>query len=93
MIECGLYREADHNKTDSTYKLGNWTIEFFSADDDGKLRGARRDILFVNECNRITWEAFTQLEIRTREKVILDFNPVSRFWVHNKLMQHRSFNG
>jgi len=87
MMEAGLYREEFHNKTDSTYKLGNWTIEFFSADDDAKLRGARRDYLFVNEANRITWDAFTQLEIRTREKVIIDFNPVSRFWAHTKLMQ------
>jgi len=87
LIEIGLYKDDDHNKTDSTYKLGNWTIEFFSADNDAKLRGARRDILFVNECNRITWDAFTQLEIRTRDRVFLDFNPVSRFWVHSKLMQ------
>ena len=87
LMECGLYREENHNKTDSTYQLGKWSIEFFSADDDGKLRGARRDYLFVNEANRITWDAFTQLEIRTREKVIIDFNPVSRFWAHTKLMQ------
>jgi len=87
LIEQGMYSDEKHNKTDSTYKLGNWTIEFFSADNDAKLRGARRDILFVNECNRITWDAFTQLEIRTRDKIFLDFNPVSRFWVHTKLMQ------
>lgn len=87
LIEQGFYSEEYHNKTDSTYKLGHWTIEFFSADNDAKLRGARRDILFVNECNRITYDAFTQLEIRTREKIFLDFNPVSRFWVHTKLMQ------
>lgn len=86
IMESGLYREENHNKTDSTYELGNWTIEFFSADNDAKLRGARRDFLFVNECNRITWDAFTQLEIRTRDKIFLDFNPVSRFWVHSKLM-------
>lgn len=86
IMESGLYKESDHNKTDSTYKLGNWVIEFFSADDDGKLRGARRDILFVNEANRINWDSFTQLEIRTREKVLIDFNPVSRFWAHSKIM-------
>lgn len=87
LIEIGIYKEDNHNKTDSTYKLGNWTIEFFSADNDAKLRGARRDILFVNECNRISWDAFTQLEIRTKNQVFLDFNPVSKFWVHSKLMQ------
>ena len=87
IMEAGLYREDDHNKTDFTYKLGTFHFEFFSADNDAKLRGARRDVLYVNECNNINWDAFTQLEIRTRYKIFLDFNPVSRFWVHTKLMQ------
>ncbi len=87
LMECGLYSEENHNKTDFTYKLGNFNFEFFSADNDAKLRGARREILYVNECNNISWDAFTQLEIRTRDKIFLDFNPVSRFWAHTKLMQ------
>lgn len=86
LMESGLYREDAHNKTDFTYKLGSFYFEFFSADNDAKLRGARRDVLYVNECNNISWDAFTQLEIRTREKIFLDFNPVSRFWVHSKVM-------
>lgn len=88
LMSSGLYKEENHNKTDFTYKLKNWTFEFFSADNDAKLRGARRDILYVNECNNISWDSFTQLEIRTREKIFLDFNPVSRFWVHSKIMVH-----
>jgi len=87
IMEAGLYREEDHNRSDFTYKLGTFHFEFFSADNDAKLRGARRDVLYVNECNNINWDAFTQLEIRTRYKIFLDFNPVSRFWVHTKVMQ------
>lgn len=86
LMEAGLYREENHNKTDFTYQLGSFHFEFFSADNDAKLRGARRDVLYVNECNNISWDAFTQLEIRTREKIFLDFNPVSRFWAHTKIM-------
>lgn len=86
LIESNLYQEDKHNKTDFTYKLGSFYFEFFSADNDAKLRGARRDVLYINECNNVTWDAFTQLEIRTRDKIFLDFNPVSRFWVHSKLM-------
>ena len=86
LIESNLYQEDKHNKTDFTYKLGSFYFEFFSADNDAKLRGARRDVLYINECNNISWDAFTQLEIRTRDKIFLDFNPVSRFWVHSKLM-------
>ena len=49
------------NKTDHTFKVGKSVIEFFSADAEAKLRGARRDILFINECNNIDYESFQQL--------------------------------
>lgn len=62
-------------------------IEFFSCDEMGAL-GARRDYLFVNEANRISYETFTQLEVRTRERIYLDFNPVNRFWAHSELVEN-----
>jgi len=86
LMESGLYSEEFHNKTDFTYQLGKFYFEFFSADNDAKLRGARRDVLYVNECNNISYDSFTQLEIRTRDKIFLDFNPVSQFWVHTKIL-------
>lgn len=76
------------NKTAGTYTCittGSY-IEFFYAGSPAKLRGPKRDVLFVNECNTISWEAFRQLDVRTTSFTFLDFNPVSRFWVHNKLM-------
>lgn len=86
LMEAGLYSEEFHNKTDFTYQLGKFYFEFFSADNDAKLRGARRDVLYINECNNISYDSFTQLEIRTRDKIFLDFNPVSQFWVHTKIL-------
>lgn len=74
------------NKTEHTFKINKTTIEFFSADNAAKLRGARREYLFINECNNISYEAFQQLDVRTRRCTILDFNPVRRFWVHNHLL-------
>jgi len=74
------------NKTDHTFTLGSSIIEFFSADSEAKLRGAKRDILFINECNNVDYESFQQLDVRTRRKTLLDFNPVCRFWVHDNLM-------
>jgi phage terminase large subunit len=72
------------NKTDSIYDFSDSGhkkfIEFFSADQSGKVRGPRRDILFINEANNISYETFTQLEIRTNDIVILDWNPVTEFW-------------
>ena len=70
------------NKSLLKYEFANGSfIEFFSADDSSKLRGARRDILYVNECNNVNFEAYNELSIRTKKEVYLDFNPANEFWV------------
>lgn len=85
-ITTALGGVKSHNKTDSIYKIGNCTIEFFSADDDNKVRGGKRDILFINECNLLNYERYRQLAMRTRMTTILDFNPVEDFWLHEKIL-------
>lgn len=86
--ETNIDKIAQWNKTESTLTLPNGTIiEFFSTDMLGAL-GARRDLLYINEANRISWDTFSQLEVRTREQVILDFNPVSEFWAHTELINN-----
>ena len=88
LLAEGLYQEKYHNKTDKSYKLNNSTIEFFGADDGSKMRGARRDYLYINECNNVNYEIYEQLEVRTLKRIYLDFNPVSEFWCHTKVMAH-----
>lgn len=74
------------NKTLLKYEFSNGSfIEFFSADDASKLRGARRDVLYINECNNVTFESYNELAIRTRKEIFLDFNPSNEFWVHTEL--------
>lgn len=81
------FASATFNKTDLFYDFGVSKIEFFSADDPSKQRGARRDILFVNEINNIPYDAYRELDARTRTCTIADWNPVSEFFVHeNELM-------
>jgi len=83
----GNYNQNNFNKSNLTYKFTNGSyIEFFSADQPDKLRGARRDILFINECNNVTFESYQQLSIRTKKFIYLDYNPTNEFWVHNELM-------
>jgi phage terminase large subunit len=78
--------EGRFNKSLLRYDFGNGSyIEFFSADDSSKLRGARRDILYINECNNVTFEAYNELSIRTKREIFLDFNPANEFWVHTEL--------
>lgn len=88
MIDTGNYRDARFNKSDLKYRFANGSfIEFFSADQPDKLRGARRDILFINECNNVNFEAYIQLSIRTKKFIYLDYNPTSEFWVHTELIK------
>jgi len=92
MKEEGLYSDANWNKSEYTYKFGDSVIEFFSADNDSKMRGGRRNRLFINECNNVTYESFQQLDVRTKEQTTLDYNPVSEFWVHTEVMTHLEHN-
>ena len=76
MRELNIYNEKNHNKTENYYKFDNGSmIEFFSADDEQKLRGRKRDILFCNEANELNFEEYVQLNLRTTEKLIFDYNP------------------
>jgi phage terminase large subunit len=87
MQMVGMYRDEQFNKSSLTYNFTNGSfIEFFSADQPDKLRGARRDVLFVNECNNIDWESYYQMAIRTRKFIYLDYNPVAEFWVDTELV-------
>lgn len=86
MEEQGYFKPELWNKTDYTYTLETGSkIEFFSADQPGKVRGPRRDRLFINEANNIPFETFEQLEVRTKEAIWLDWNPVNEFWFYDKV--------
>ena len=76
-----LAMDARWNATDLTFTYDNGAkLEFFSADNPGKVQGPARKRLFVNECNHIGWETFVQLDVRTSKTVFLDYNPCETFW-------------
>ena len=80
----GRYIDANWNRTNSIYNFTNGSyIEFFGVDDESKLRGARRNVLYINECNKVSEEAYTQLAMRTDQDIYLDYNPSNKFWVDN----------
>ena len=78
----GQENNRRYNKTEHTYTFGNGVIEFFGADESDKVRGPRRDILFINEGNNVSWEAAQGLDIRTSKFTFVDWNPVGEFWAH-----------
>ncbi len=77
MEETGLYDPNNESKPSGYYEYeheGN-LFEFFSVDNEAKVRGRKRDILYYNEANEGNLETFRQLALRTSGRIILDFNP------------------
>ena len=88
----GMWDSDKFNKANLVYTFSNNSfIEFFSADHPDKLRGARRDVLFINECNNVNFETYQQLAIRTKKFIYLDYNPTNEFWVHTELQKDSDF--
>lgn len=90
MKELELYDETKHNKTDHIYREGRNVIEFFSVDDQQKVRGRKRTHLWINEANELTFQEFNQLAFRTSKQIFLDFNPVEEdHWLYEKVINLR----
>ena len=84
------YDEERWNKSDFVYTFETGSkIEFFSVDQPAKVRGPRRDRLFMNEANNCDLETFEQLEIRTNEFIFLDWNPTNEFWFYTGILNQR----
>ena len=81
------YKDSQFNKSTLKYTFTNGSyIEFFSTDQPDKLRGARRTDLYINECNNVPFDAYTQLAVRTSGTIWLDYNPSNLFWVDKELI-------
>jgi len=84
--EYEIYNEADHNKSNSEYRLEGNLFEFISLDQPQKVRGRKRDVLYINEANELYFEDWQQLIFRTTEKAILDYNPSDEFhFIYDKI--------
>ncbi len=79
-----IYEKANHNMSENIYRFPNGSIvEFFSVDDEQKIRGRKRDIGWCNEANELWFEDFQQLNMRTEGKLIFDYNPSdSSSWLY-----------
>lgn len=90
MEEHRYFNESRWNRSDLVYTFETGSkIEFFSTDQPVKVRGPRRDRLFINEANRVPLETFDQLEVRTKDEIWLDWNPTAEFWVYTDIIGHR----
>lgn len=84
------FSDSAWNRTDFIYTFPNGSrIEFFGADSPDKVRGPRRDRLFLNEANNVSQSAFDQLEVRTKELIFLDWNPTNEYWFYTDILPTR----
>lgn len=82
-----LYFEEFHSKSNSEYRLNGNVVEFTSLDMPQKIRGRKRDFLFVNEANELHYEDWQQLIFRTTERIVIDYNPSEEFhWIYDKVL-------
>jgi phage terminase large subunit len=87
MMVTGRWNPKHWHDSDKKYTFPNGSyIEFFSADDESRVRGPRRNVLYINECNNLKFETYYQLNIRTDQEVWLDYNPTSEFWVDTEVL-------
>lgn len=92
MLELdNVYNPALWHDTNKMYTYGKGKLEFFSADDAGKVMGPARQVLYMNEGINMDWEVYRQLSVRTTEKIIIDYNPAHEFWGHTKLATRPDF--
>lgn len=87
-----IRNQVEINKTEKTYIYEGRMVEFFGADNEQKLRGGTRKILYCNEANELQWETeFFQLMIRTEDKIFIDFNPDNEdIWINTEIEQKRA---
>jgi phage terminase large subunit len=83
----GIYSEAAHNMSDHSYQLHGCTFNFYSADDQQKLRGRKRDKILLNEANELSYDTYRQVAMRTTEQIIMDYNPSEEeLWVYDHVI-------
>jgi phage terminase large subunit len=84
LIKFGVYEPEKWHSVDGYFELGTNIIEWFSVDDETKLRGRKRDYLFINEATEVTHDEYIQLALRTSDRIVIDLNPsLWNSWIYD----------
>jgi len=76
-----------YNASDRIFTFHNGSImEFKSYQDSQDAKSGKRDYFFLNEANGESFGIYSELAMRTKKQVFIDYNPNARFWVHEKLI-------
>lgn len=93
MREVNRWDDECWNKTEMIYRFANGSELQFRSVDKLTGRGPRRDVVYVNEADSISWETFEHVSGRSKDFAIIDYNPVAKFWAHEKLVEKKPETG
>jgi phage terminase large subunit len=84
LLKFEVFDSEKWHSVDGYFELGSNIIEWFSVDDETKIRGRKRDYLFVNEATELSYDEYIQLVLRTSGLVVLDLNPsLWKSWIYD----------
>lgn len=84
LINFDVFDSNKWNATEGHYTLGTNIIEWFSLADEERIRGRKRDYLFINEGTEISDDEYIQLALRTSDRIIIDLNPsLWNCWIYD----------
>lgn len=84
LLKFGVYDSEKWHSVDGYFELGSNIIEWFSVDDETKIRGRKRDYLFINEGTELSYDEYIQLVLRTSETIVIDLNPsLWKSWIYD----------
>ena len=84
LLKFGVFDSEKWHSVDGYYELGTNIIEWFSVDDETKIRGRKRDYLFINESTELSYDEYIQLVLRTSSTIVLDLNPsLWKSWIYD----------
>lgn len=83
---AGIYDKGKWNSSDCCYTFPNGsTIKFMGTDKEDAGKGTRLDVLFVNEANKVPFEAYRELSTRSNN-VYIDYNPNLHCWIDDNVI-------
>jgi len=86
--QFGIWNLGKWNVQNLEYEFPNGSkLQFRGANDPAKLHGPRRDVAHFNEVMEIDKEAFDQVDGRTSEFIVCDWNPsFNHHWVFDSII-------
>jgi len=89
MLLMELWDERNHNRSNFEYILNNNEIYYTGLDEKSKFLSTDWDYGWINEAidDRITYEDFYQISMRTKKKLFIDYNPSKiDSWIYDKVI-------